>query len=273
MKIFNKAVLVIIFILLMLPLYFMLIGSFQDIYGVMAMPPNLLPRNIVLDNYMYLLKDKAITWLMNTVAVVMSSVILSILLSSMSGYVFAIYDFKFKNTLWSILLVQMMIPRIALLIPLFVIMKDMHLSGTLTATVLPIVMSPSGMYLARNYFESIPKSIIESARIDGASEWQILGKIVLPVSKPIISALGLFSGIFALQDYLWQMLVLIDENKQTLLVGLMKLSMKRGGESSFGVNPIGRGFATGILLLLPLVILFVIGNKYFVEGLQGAIKE
>ena len=167
----------------------------------------------------------------------------------------------------------MMIPRISMLIPLFVIIKDLKLSGSLIATILPNSISPMEMYLARNYFESIPKSIIESARIDGANEWQILKMIIIPVSKPIISVIALFSGVFALQDYIWQMLVLVDENKQTLLVGIMKLVMRRGGDANLGVNPVGRSFAAGILLLFPLVVLFLIGNKYFIEGLQGAVKE
>ena len=141
------------------------------------------------------------------------------------------------------------------------------------ATILPNSISPMEMYLARNYFESIPKSIIESARIDGANEWQILKMIIIPVSKPIISVIALFSGVFALQDYIWQMLVLVDESKQTLLVGIMKLVMRRGSDANLGVNPVGRSFAAGILLLFPLVVLFLIGNKYFIEGLQGAVKE
>jgi ABC-type glycerol-3-phosphate transport system permease component len=130
-----------------------------------------------------------------------------------------------------------------------------------------------GMCLSRNYFESIPKSIIESARIDGANEWQILKMIIIPVSKPIISVLGLFAGVSVLQDYVWQMLVLSDVEKQTLIVGLIRQSMNRTGDIGLLVNPIGMSFAAGVILLFPLVVLFLIGNRYFIEGLQGAVKE
>ncbi len=273
MKVINKIILVIIFILLFIPIYFMLIGSFQDIYGVSAMPPRIIPKNIIIDNYEYILKYNFGIWSINTIIVTVSTILLSILIATTSGYVFSVYNFRFKNILWSLLLIQMMIPRISMLIPLFVIIKDLKLSGSLIATILPNSISPMEMYLARNYFESIPKSIIESARIDGANEWQILKMIIIPVSKPIISVIALFSGVFALQDYIWQMLVLVDESKQTLLVGIMKLVMRRGSDANLRVNPVGRSFAAGILLLFPLVVLFLIGNKYFIEGLQGAVKE
>ena len=250
----------------------MFIGSLQDIHGIMKMPPNMIPYRPNLDNYMYLLAQNALIWFKNTIIVVVSAILISVTLSISAGYVFSMYKFKFKKQLWLLYLAQMMIPRISLLIPLYVIMKHLHLSGKQLAVILPIALSPMGVYLARNYFDSIPKSIIESARIDGASEFQILRFIVAPISKPIIAALSLFAGIGALQDYLWQMLVLQKPERQTLLVGLMRKAAERGS-TELGINPIGRSFATGILLLLPLVVIFLFANKFFVEGISGAVKE
>ena len=109
--------------------------------------------------------------------------------------------------------------------------------------------------------------------MDGANEWQILRMIIIPVSKPIVSVLGLFAGVSILQDYVWQMLVLSDAKKQTLIVGLIRQSMNRTGDIALLVNPVGMSFAAGTLLLFPLIALFLIGNKYFIEGLQGAVKE
>lgn len=251
----------------------MLIGSLQDIHGVMQMPPRMIPANPNLQNYFYLLADNALLWLKNTIIVVVSTVIISVTLSVTAGYVFSMYKFKFKKELWLLYLAQMMIPRISLLIPLYVIMKHLHISGTQMAVILPVALSPMGVYLSRNYFDSIPKSIIESARMDGATELQILRYIIAPISKPIIAALSLFAGIGSLQDYLWQMLVLQKPERQTLLVGLMRKAAERGGLGELGVNPVGRSFAVGILLLLPLVVIFLFANRYFVEGISGAVKE
>jgi len=250
----------------------MFTGSLQDIHGVMVMPPRFIPHNPNLDNYRYLLKNNAIMWGKNTTIVVLGTVITSVIISIATGYAFATYKFKLKKALWMVLLSQMMIPRISLLIPLYIVMKNLHLSGKLLAVILPVALTPMGIYLARNYFESIPKSIIESARIDGATEIQILRLIVIPISKPIISALSLFAGIGALQDYIWQSLVLQKVELQTLLVGLMRMAMERGG-GELNINPVGRSFAVGILLLLPLLIIFLIANKYFTESLGGAVKE
>jgi len=98
--------------------------------------------------------------------------------------------------------------------------------------------------------------------------------IVVPISKPIVAALSLFAGIGALQDYIWQMLVLQDDGKQTLLIAFMKaLANRNSYDKVMGVNPVGKSFAVGVVLLLPLVVIFLMANKYFVKSLGGAVKE
>lgn len=267
-----KVILVLFFILMLLPLYWMFLGSLQNITKIMSMPPNIFPSNPSLYNYKLLLRPESGKWIINTLLVVTGSVTFSVISSLTSGYAFAYFNFPCKGLLWSAMLVRMMIPRISILIPLYVTMKKLGLSGTLLAVILPDAFSPFGMFLARNYFQSIPKELLESARLDGANEFEILRYVVAPVSKPIVSALALFAGIGALQDYIWQMLVLQDPTKQTLLVGVMRAAMERGG-GELSLNPIGRGFAAGIVLFIPLLIIFLVANKYFTESLGGAIKE
>jgi len=268
----KKIILVFVFILLLLPVYFMLVGSLQDINGVMKMPPDLFPKTVTAYNYISMLKWDIATWTMNTIIVFIGTVVLSVFVSCSGAYVFAFYRFKYKKFFWALFLIGIMIPRISLLIPLYVIMRKLGISGSLLAVVLPTVLSPVGLYLARNYFETVPISLLESARLDGANEFIILRKIVMPVSIPIVTALAVFSGIGALQDYLWQSLVLQSEQNQTLLVGLLKSVMQRGG-GDLNINPIGRSLAVGMVLLLPLLLIFILANKYFVESIGGAVKE
>lgn len=281
----KKIVLVSTFVLLLFPIYFMIVGSFQTMNGVMKMPPNLIPLHPTFSSYAPLLNltpetmngGIAVYWkieklLMNTGTVVLFSVISSVFVSCGAGFVFAFYGFAFKKVLWSILLVGLMIPRISLILPTYMIMKKIGLSGTLAAAILPIVFSPFGMFLAKLYFESIPKSLLESARLDGAHEGEILVRIVMPVCRPLVVALSVFSSIMALQDYLWQSLVLQMSDRQTLLVGLMKAVMTRGG-GELSINSMGKGMAAGVLLLIPLLAVFVAANKYFVENISGAMKE
>ena len=268
----KKLFLITFFILLLFPIYMMFIGSLSDIYGVMKMPPQLWPINPILDNYLKMLQWPLLLWICNSLVVVIFSTLLSVLVSCSAGYVFAFYNFRFKNILWPLFLIGIMIPRISLIIPTFVIIRKLGLSGSLLAAILPIVFSPFGLYLARNYFESVPKSLLESARIDGAIESIILIKIIMPISKPIVTSLSLFASIGALQDFIWQMLVLQKDSVKTLLIGTISEVSRRGG-GDLNINPLGRSFAVSIILMLPLIIVFLIANKYFLNSLEGAIKE
>ena len=268
----SKFILVLVFALLLAPLYFMLIGSFQDIHGVMAMPPRLIPLNPTLANYQRILAWNLSGWFKNTLFVVVLTVLISVSISASAGYAFAFYKFPLKKTLWTLFLAGIMIPRISLLIPHYIVVRKLGIQGTLWAALLPTCFSPLGLYLARTYFETVPKSLLESARLDGCNEIQVLFHVVAPVSKPIITALSLFAALGSLQDYVWQSLVLINPARQTLLVGMIKSVMMRGGEME-NVNPLGRSFAVGIALLFPLLVVFLAANKYFVSNLAGAVKE
>ena len=270
----RKSLLIMFFILLLLPIYWMFIGSFQDTGGLMSTPPKMIPNHVIILNYVFFFDNwPVVKWLYNTIFVTIFTVIISTIVSLMTAYVFAFYKFAINNILWHIFLIGIMLPRISLLIPTYIIIKNIGLSGQLWAVILPLCFSPIGIYLARNYFESIPISLLESARLDGANELQVLYKIVAPLSKPIVTALALFSSIGVLQDYIWQMLVLQNESNQTLIVGLIKAAMMRGG-GDLNINPIGRQMAVGIILLFPLLLIFLIANKYFTKDmLSGAVKE
>jgi ABC-type glycerol-3-phosphate transport system permease component len=276
----KKSFLILVFVIVTFPVYFMFIGGFQSMVGIQKMPPNLIPYNPVLSNYTTIFAWPVLVWLKNTLIVTIFTVMFSVLLCSMSGYAFALYPMKYKKILWGALLLGIMIPRISLVIPTYVIIRQLGISGTLQAVILPIVYYPVGMYLARIYFETIPISLLESARLDGANEWQILTKIIMPISKPILTCLALFSSINALQDYIWQMLVLQKDQVRTLLVGLIQVALRRGDVAlpdgtHMTMNVFGVGLASGTLLFLPLLLMFLVANKYFTQSLNGAdgVKE
>lgn len=258
--------------LLLFPLYFMFVGSVQDIYGVFVMPPRLLPLYPTLQNYEWLFSLQVGRWAMNTLVIVSLSVAGSVALSVSTGYAFAFYRFPAKEVLWVILLLGIMIPRMSMIIPLFVVMKKLGISSTLMSAAIPVMYAPVSMYISRLYFQTIPGAVLESARIDGARERTILVRIVVPISRPIVTAVALFAAIAALGDYLWQMLQLQREGMQTMLVGLIKASMMRGG-GAVVINPLGRYFAVGVVLVAPLLLIFLVANKYFIVSLSGAIKE
>ena len=269
----TRTALAICMILLLAPMYFMLTGSLQDINGVFIMPPRIIPKHVDLTNYTELIKASAFgRWAANTLIVVALTVAASVAVSSMAGFSFAFYRFKGQKAVYLLLLAGIMVPRISVIVPLFVVMNRIGLNGTLAGVILPTVLSPVGLYLATEFFKTVPIAMLDSARIDGATDWQVLFHVVAPISRPIITALGLFAGIAALQDYVWQMLVLQSRKSHTLLVGLVRTVMLRGGDSAMNVNPIGKALAAGVLLLIPLLAIFAVANKYFTTAIGGAVK-
>lgn len=271
-KIVIKISLVLFFAILLMPIYFMFIGSFQKLNGMMSMPPQLYPKEFTLTNYLSMFDFPVFTWIKNTFVSLFIIVLISTFISASTGYVFATTRFKGKELIWSILLLGLLMPRISMLIPQFMILKYLHISGTLLAIILSTAYTSYGTLLARNYFESIPKSIFEAAMIDGADDSQILYNIVIPISPPAIITLALSTSIFHLSDYLWQSLVLQKEQHQTLMIGLMK-AISQFMANQYGINPLGRMMAVGIVLLFPLLIIFLIANKYYLSAKGGEIKE
>ena len=235
----RKIIIVSFFVLLLAPLYFLITGSFQATAGLFVMPPRLWPRSPTLANYRWILTLPVGTWAVNTLFITVTTVTLSVITTVTGGYAFAFYRFPAKKLLWILALSGIMVPHMSLLIPKFVVLGKLGLNGTRLAAILPGVYMPIGLYITRAYFETVPVSIMESARIDGANDAQILFRIVAPISQPIVTAVSLFVGIQSLGDYLWQLLQLQQPARQTLLVGLMRAVMTRGG-GDLSVNPIGR---------------------------------
>lgn len=268
----RRAFLVAAMVLLLAPVWFMFVGSLQDIHGVFVMPPRVLPLAPTLQNYAWIFQYGMVgKWAINSMLVAAGMVTLSVVLATTAGYAFAFYQWPGKKATWLAMLAGVMVPRISLLIPLFVVVRKLGLSGSIWSVIIPVAFNPVNLYLARNYFETVPKSMLESARLDGCSELQVLAHVVAPISRPIVTAIALFSAIHALQDYLWQMLQLQAVRLQTLVVGVTRIVMQRGGDE-FSVNPIGRAMAGGVMLVLPLLVVFLFANRYFVSALGGAVK-
>ncbi|GAG01293.1 unnamed protein product, partial [marine sediment metagenome] len=218
-------------------------------------------------------RPKMLTWMGNSFIVVVGTALLSVTVTCCAAYVFAFYNFRFKKALWLLLLAGIMVPRIALIIPLFVVVHKIGLTGTLLGIILSRSLAPASLYLARTYFETVPKSLLEVARIDGASETRILRSIVVPISKPIITCLALFSAVRSLSDFVWQGLQLMRGEKKTLLVGMIRATALNVMDYELHLNPLGRKFAMSMILMLPLLVIFFTASRYFVGALGGAIKE
>ena len=207
-------------------------------------------------------------YILNSFFISFVSVFGIIVISALAGYAFAKYEFKGKNALFFLILAFNMIPASLMLIPMYLNVLNLGLNNNLWGVILTDIATNSivPIMLARAFFEEIPDSIFESARMDGAAELRLVTSIVLPLSKPIISTIAIFSFFGIFNEYMWPMLVLADDSLKTIPVGLAKLS------GQFGVD-FGLQMAAYSIIAVPLMLLISFFMRYFVQGISaGAVK-
>jgi ABC-type glycerol-3-phosphate transport system permease component len=254
---------------LLFPVWLMVVNAFTPAKMFLRVPPRLVPYDFTLANFKQALSITYLPrWIANTGVLLGIIITAGVLVNGAAGYVFAFAKFPGKQIIFWSMLTPIFVTRFSILISQFIIVGWLHLDN-LWAVVAMSIFWPSGIFLFRNYFNSIPMSIVESARIDGASEWTILRRIVLPICKPIVGMSVVFLGMGVLGDYIWQMLNLQTDDVKTYLVGLMNTTMDFYTAKSIGYN-----LAVGTLLFIPYLLLFAFSSKYFIEGLTGgATKE
>jgi len=270
---------------LLFPLYWMIQGSFQDIGGLIKVPPNWIPRQPTVMNYVGWAQvstrgydfwgkhpDALLRWTFNTFAIFGLKCGVGILLIAPAGYAFAVYNFRWKNALFIIFIIGIFIGPGITIIPHFVNVKRLGISGTWWAVILPGAYTPVGVYMFRNYVETIPYALIDSARIDGAGEFKILFRIMMPLCLPVIGVIVVLTALGTLQDYIWTLLMVPKMPKTTLMVGIIQTLFQYQMIGS-GRNPIGMALAGGVILFMPLFLVFLFCQKFFIKGLTlGGIK-
>ena len=259
-------------LILIFPLYLMFIGSFQNINGIMRMPPNFIIRDATWANYQNLLTNIPLfRWSLNTLIISCSVVCMTVTIAFFAGYAMSMMQKKLRRIIFLLFLIPVMIPSQSLLIPLYVTVRRMRLPA-MVATILPATFSPVSIFLCMNYIDSISRDIIDAARIDGAGDLKIIFAIVVPLSKPILACIGILSFLGILGAYVWQYLLLRADNQKTLLIGITQ-AVFRSADVYRMVNPIGRQLAAGVILFVPMFIVFISFQRYFQSGLTlGGIK-
>jgi len=273
MKALPYVLISILLIVLLTPLYIMTIGSFTEISGFLKKPPSLILRNPTLANYTRILSDSPVLlWCANSLIVAGSTVLLSVSTIILAGYCFSRYPGRIINVLYAALLLGVMIPKNALIIPMFILIKNIGLSGSLAAVILPSVFYPVGLFIYKTYLDKIPKTYDDCARMDGAKELTIITRVIMPMSRPAIAAIATFSLMGSLQEFMWQFLILQRTSLYTLLIGLTRKAYA-SQLAIFGINPIGLKMATGMVLFVPLAAIYGFLHRYYLEGIMtGGIK-
>ena len=263
--------LVILSLITLFPIYFMVVSSFKDTQDLFKNGIKMVFEfdNLTIANYHYTLIDKGqlyLTWYMNSIIVLLVSTVCSLGLSSMSGYALGVYNFKGKNLSFLMMLIVMMIPLEILLIPLYRMVIGMGLIDTKAGSIIPFVVQPTAMFFFQQYSRSIDKGYMEAARVDGCTEFGIFARIMVPIMKPAFGAMTILLALRNWNAFLWPMIVFSSESSYTLPVGLASLI------SSYG-NNYQLLIPGAVLALLPLVIIFLMNQSQFVDGLTpGGIK-
>jgi len=255
-------------VLTLFPLVWMISVSFMSATDSTRFPLPLWPRTVTFEHYRTLFTQRDLArYLFNSTLLASVITIISLLLNSTAGYAFAKFRFAGRDLLFRWLLAAMVIPGQVAMLPLFLMLKQMGLVNTYAGVVVPGMASIFGIFLMRQYAQSIPDSLLDAGRIDGASEWLIYWRLVLPLCKPILVTLAIFTFLGAWSDFMWPLIILTDDELYTLPVALANLLGEHVQDTELMM-------AGAVLTLLPVMLLFLALQKYYVEGLiLGGVKE
>ena len=260
---FSYLALILVTILMLFPLIIVVLVSFTPNEITQTWPPKLIPSAFTLDNYTDLFGRLPIgRELLNTIVFAGAVTIISVFFDSLAAYGLSRVDFKGRGVLLGVLIATMMIPGMALLIPVYKLLADMGLVNSYLGIIIPRMADVGGIFLLRQFFISIPKDLDNAARIDGAGEFRIFAQIVLPNSIPAILTVGMFNFMGNWNDLLWPLIMTSKPETRTITAGLAMLT---GHGSS--VTPYGVVMAGALISALPLLIVFFFVQKRFVEGI------
>lgn len=254
-------------LLALAPLAWMVSVSFMPMGEASGFPPPLLPSAVTLDNYRELFARTGIgRAFANSLAVSLGITLGSLAINTAAGYAFAKLRFRGRDRLFQALLAALVVPAQVAMLPLFLLMKQLGLVNTLGGVVVPALAGVFGIFLVRQYARSIPDALLEAARIDGAGELRIFVQVVLPMLKPVLVTLAIFSFMAAWNDFMWPLIVLADQGQYTLPVALAALSREH-------IMDVEMMMAGAVVTVLPVLLLFLALQRWYMQGLLlGSVK-
>lgn len=257
-------------ILVVYPFVWMIVSSFKPLNEIHQFPPKLFTSNMSFDNFKVVLFEQTPSFLLyfkNTLITTVVSVLGTMITASMAGYAFAKMEFKYRDKLFLLYLVTMMVPFQVLMVPQFILFKYLGIFNTLLALILPKLFSPLSTFLMRQFYVDIPTSIIEAGRIDGASEAMIFWKLVFPLAKPAMATVVILNFVWRWNDYESPLIFLTDSKYYTLTVGLTNFIDEAGVAMDHLI------MAGASVAMIPMLIIFLICQRYMIDGLtSGSVK-
>ena len=285
--VFSFVVVFILAFLFAFPLYWIITGAFKTKQDIMSTTPVWWPSVFTAANFDKLMSSRsaplfdlklfgyvitgptvpaALRWLVNTVFMSVTSMLLTCITAAMAGYVLAKKRFWGRGIIFSLIICAMALPKQVILIPLLREMSSLKMYDTIWAVIFPIVGWPFGVFLLKQFAEGIPTEMVEACRIDGASDWRTITDVMFPMIKPGVGACAIFTFINSWNDYFMQLIMLTSNKNLTISLGIA--TMQAENSTDFGLLMAGSALAS-----LPIIIVFLIFQKYFTKGItMGAVK-
>ncbi len=253
---------------MLLPFVWMLSTSFKPPDEIFAKPPIFISSNFTLDAYNLLFNADVLRNVANSLIIALASTLLSLFFCSLAGYGFAKFRFPGRGAMFGFLLGTMIIPFTIIMVPLFVIMRDLKWVDTFWPMIIPGAANAFGIFFMRQYISSISTELLDAARIDGASEFAIYWRVILPIIAPGLTSLGIIFFMSSWNNYLWPLIILKTPQNFTLPL-VIRSTMGPSGRTVWDVQ-----MAASVISIIPLLIIFLIFQRRFVEGITaGAVKS
>jgi sn-glycerol 3-phosphate transport system permease protein len=248
-------------LLFVFPFLWMALTAFKTLPEVFRFPPTFLPESWQIQNFAVAWKSGPfLTYLVNSLFVALSILVLQLFTAVPAAYAFARYKFKGRNVLFGLTLIALMIPPQVIFLPIYVFMSEWNLVNTLWSLILPYGASAFGIFLLRQAFMQVPDEVIEAARLDNASEWKIMWKVMVPMAKPVLVTFGLFSFIYHWNDYFWPLIMTNNEQVRTLPIGVAMMKSSEGDTLWHVI------MAGNMILVVPILIIFFFAQRHIINA-------
>ncbi len=264
------ALLTVVAIILGLPFFWMIITSLKPVQEVIVYPPRWLPQEVRLENFVDAWQAAPFgRFYFNSIVTGVATTVLQVVFAAFMAYAFVYIRFPAKRFLFLLVLATMMVPLEMKLVPNYILLSKLDWINTYWALIIPPAAHAFPVFVLEQQFRTLPRDLIDAAKVDGANHFQILVRIVTPISRPLLAAVGLVSFVGRWNDYLWPLIVTNEVAMRTLPIGLAYLQETQEGSNRWNLLMAG-----SIFVIIPILLLFLMTQKQFVEGItRGAVKS
>ena len=254
-------------LIMVFPFYWMITGAFKTSLEIQMFPPQWLPSSFSFDNFTEALeKAPFATYFLNSVIAIVSSVTICTFTTILGAFAFSKLNFPGRHIIFGLLLGLMMVPFEMIVITNYRTIIDWGIYNTILALIIPFTSSIFYMYILKGFFDSIPDSLYQAARVDGCSNWKYLWRVMVPIAKPSLVTIILLNAIASWNSFLWPMLAVVDKELRTLPFGLYAFVSEGGAKTELMM-------AASTMIVIPMIILFIFARKQIVNGVaRGGIK-